>query len=281
MGRWNVVLGTVVVVIALAALGLVYKSTTRTDTVVLKDNSSITGHIVKQEFGKYVVVKKPDNTRQVVVWDQVKDLQLSEPPWYEGVSEAFESMLRFGVLGGFIIFAIGLWQYSQSQKWKRAEFLLSEIRKFEPNANVSNVRAMLDYEEINLFLFGKKAKSVKVDKRLLASALSNPNSREDANEMAIRRAFDNYLSYLDHFNNMIEAGLVKKQEMKLYLGYWLDIMGNTNNAKLTPEIRQSLWTYMQHNGFDGAVALLKKYGYQSSIKNSNSPEKGDHLKVRT
>jgi hypothetical protein len=243
------------------------------DTILLKDNTKITGQIVKQDFGKFVVIEKSDNQLQVILWDQVKDIQLFNPPWYLRFNDAVEAIVRFGVIFGFIAFGVGLWQYAESQKWKRAEFLLKEIRTFEPNENVANVRSMLNQEEGDIYLYGretpdgKEEKPVLVTREVFANALSNSGDLKrdhTPDERAIRSALDTYLSYLDHFNNTLESGLVRKKELKLYLEYWLDILGNPQNKKLQTAVRQKLWTYMRENGFTGAIRLLQKYGYAVS-----------------
>lgn len=269
-GRNFLVLGIFILIIAVAGLWLkAYQGlSAERDIILLKDETAppVKGTIVKQEFGKYVVIEKPDNTMQVIIWDQIKDVQIFNIPWYLRVNDALELILKFGVIGGFLVFGIGLWQYGESQKWKRAEFLLKEVREFEPNQNVINVREMLEHQHGNVYLYGEEEDPVYVDRAMLEKALSNSQELEQdltGDELAICHALNTYLSHLDHFNNIVESGLVRKKELKLYIEYWLDIIGNTKNNKLTPEIRTKLWAYMREKGFNGAINLLKKYGYVS------------------
>src|SRR5262249_49193849 len=155
------------------------------------------------------------------------------------------------------IFGVGLWQYGQSQKWKRAEFLLSEIRLFEPKQNIVNVRRMLDNEQAELYLYGEKNSKgeseipVLINRSILQSAVTDPlelKREYTDDERAVHVALNSYLSHLDHFNNIIDSGLVRKQELKLYLDHYLDILGNQRNPKLSPEIRKRVWVYMNSNG---------------------------------
>lgn len=275
MARRNLVLGIIILVIAAAGLWLkAYRELpAEPDTIVLKDNTQIKGEIVKQDFGKYLIIEKPDRSRQVVIWDQVKDVQLYQTPWYLRVNDALEGILKFGVIGGFLVFGIGLWQYGESQKWKRAEFLLKEVRAFEPNQNVVNIRRMLDNNTVSLYLYGKDAEPVTVDRTMLEGALSDSDEgakKQIDDSPAIRHALDAYLSHLDHFNNIVESGLVKKKELRLYIEYWLDIIGNTKNQKLSPELRKALWAYMQRKGFNGATRLLNRYGYKIPDLNTST-----------
>lgn len=243
------------------------------DKVSLRNGDVIEGKIVKQEFGKYVVVDKLDDKRQIIVWEQIRDIDLFNPPWYLRIDEALDAVLKLGVIGGFIIFGVGLWQYKETQKWKRAEFLIKEIGEFEGDEDVANARTMLDFNGRDIFLHGDDKSAVFVDNALLTSALRSPTRSVEFNstEQAIRDVFDVYLSNLDRFNNFLEAGLVKKKELKLYLEYWMNIIGNPKNAKLELNARQRLWGYMRENDFRGAVQLLKRYGYPT--KAAQPPER--------
>ena len=241
------------------------------DTVTLKNSSIVRGEIVRQEFGKYVVVLRDNNSKQVITWDQIQDIQLGLVPWYFRVNEVLDWIVRIGVLGGFIIFGVGLWQYGQSQKWKRAEFLLSEVRLFEPRQNIANVRRILDNEKADVYLYGEKnaedkpESPVSVDRSMLDCALTEASALQrdyNSDELAIRTAFNSYLSHLDHFNNVIDSGLVRTRELKLYLEHYLDILGNQRNTKLSPQLRRKLWVYMSANGYRGALNLLQKFGYR-------------------
>jgi hypothetical protein len=268
MVRRNLLLGVLLLFIAGAGLWVTAyrKLPSEPDMITLKDNTQIKGEIVRQEFGKYVVIEKVDNSRQVIVWEQVKDIKLFNPPWYLRVNDALEWVIKFGIIGGFMVFGVGLWQYSDSQKWKRSEFLLKEVRAFEPNPNVINVREMLQNGGGNIYFYGKKEEPIAVDGPMMISAFSEPGElgrKHTDEELAIRHALNDYLSHFDHFNNIIESRLVRKKELKLYIEYWMDIIGNPKNPKLAPDVRSKLWTYMPVNGFKGAIDLLKKYGYEN------------------
>jgi len=275
MGRRNLVIGLIILILALFGIWLyaLRKMPAQPDIVTLKNNSVVRGEMVQQEFGKYVVILNENNRKQVITWDQIQDIELSFTPWYFRVNEVLDWIVRIGVVGGFVIFGVGLWQYSQSQKWKRAEFLLSEIRLFEPKQNIVNVRRILDNAQADIYLYGEKdaegkqEKSVPVDRSLLLSALTESSDLKrdhTDDESAIRVALNSYLSHLDHFNNVIDSGLVRKQELKLYLQHYLEIIGNNRNERLSNEIRNKLWVYMHSNGYEGALNLLKKFGYRPS-----------------
>jgi len=276
MGRRNLSIGFAILMLALFGIWLnaFRKLPAEPDTVTLKNNSSVRGEIVQQEFGKYVVVLRDNNTKQVITWDQIRDIQLGVVPWYFRVNDALDWIVRIGVLGGFIIFGVGLWQYGQSQKWKRAEFVLTEIRLFEPKPNVVNVRRMLDNETANIYLYGETDADkhpqapVVVDRSMLDNALTQTSDlkrEHTGDELAVQTALNSYLSHLDHFNNVMDSGLIRASELKLYLDHYLDILGNQNNQKLSTQLRRKLWAYMNSNGYIGALNLLRKFGYRPTV----------------
>ena len=273
MGRKNLLIGVAILLLGVIGIWLnaFRKFSAHPDVVTLKNNSVVRGEMVQQEFGRYVVMLRDNNTRQVITWDQIQDIELSFIPWYFRVNEGLDWIVRIGVLSGFVIFGVGLWQYGQSQKWKRAEFLLNEIRLFEPKQNIVNVRRMLDNDEATVFLYGEKnadgkqEPAVSINRSTLSDALTEPSElkrQHTDDERAIRIALNSYLSHLDHFNNVIDSGLVRKNELKLYLDHYLDILGNDRNMKLSPELRRKLWVYMNAKGYRGAINLLKKFGYR-------------------
>src|SRR5687767_6927974 len=113
MGRRNLFIGLIVLLLALFGLWLneFRKLPAEPDRVTLKDGTVVQGEIVQQEFGKYVVILR-GNTKQVLTWDQIQGMELGFIPWYLSVNEALDWIVRIGVLGGFIIFGVGLWQRS-------------------------------------------------------------------------------------------------------------------------------------------------------------------------
>lgn len=285
MWKITIYIGIGILMLALAGLWLKDYSELpdEPDKVLLKDGTIIQGKIVKQEFGKYVVLERIDSKRQVFVWEQVRDIDMFNPPWYLRVDEALDGILKVGVIGGFIVFGVGLWQYSQAQKWKRAEFLTKEIDRFEDDHDVANARTMLDFNGRDIFFYAPADEksdagddsatnedSVYVDHALLVRALRSPEETNefDEDEQVIRDTFDVYLSNLERFNNYLQAGLVKKKELKIFLEYWLRILGDPTNRKISQEVRQRLWDYMLENDFRGALQLLRRYGYK--IKPSRS-----------
>lgn len=238
--------------------------------VVLKDGTEIPGEIIQKDYGKYVVVKIDSNNQQVVTWDQIKVISESNKHWYSDLpSTLWASPSQLGIIAGLIAFFVGLQQYAESQKWKRQEFLVKEIATFEAERSVIIARNILDAIGRDILLYPDDEDETKrnffitndVLKKALATTDTTPLTDD---ELAIRKVFDVYLSKLEQFNNFIEVKLVKKEELDMYLKYWIDIIGNTQNPKLEDTTRKQLWRYILANDYPGVVRLLAKFHYNIS-----------------
>lgn len=238
---------------------------------VLKDETIVTGKVVEKEYGKFIVIKTDASNQQVIVWDQLK--YINEPKHEEGWCRGFfssvgNSLSQLAVAAGLVGFFIGLWQYQDAQKWKRTEFINKEIGAYEEIPYVSNAHSVLDStgEEVELPPSDASGvtPSMVVDSNTLTRVLGTPDPAKPFNaaEKRIRDSFDSFLSNLERFNSFIDLGLVKKKEINFYLSYWLKIMGDPNNNKLTSAARTQLWKYIKENDYPGVIQLFNKFDYK-------------------
>jgi hypothetical protein len=84
MGRRNLLIGLIILMLALASLwwNASKNTSAQPDVITLRDNSQARGEIVQQEFGKYVVILRENNTKQVITWDQIQGIELRFIPWF-------------------------------------------------------------------------------------------------------------------------------------------------------------------------------------------------------
>ena len=172
-----------------------------------------------------------------------------------------------GVAAGLIAFANGLFQYARAQRWKRVEFVAKEVKEFESNPACKMAMQMLDWNVRPYELFPDQ----KPDKRVvlvadndLASALVAPEKKPggfSAKEARIRDIFDQFFDALERFEHFIESGLVTHGEFRPYLVYWIEIVGDKDNDAKPPEVRNSLWRYIDFYGYSGIQKLFRRYGY--------------------
>lgn len=63
----------------LASSLLFHVSPSRADTVILKDGKRLEGKVKLQELGKYVVLELPNGAQKTVMWDDLKEIEISAP----------------------------------------------------------------------------------------------------------------------------------------------------------------------------------------------------------
>ena len=174
-----------------------------------------------------------------------------------------------GVVGGLGGLFFGLYQYIQAQRWKRAELVATEMKEFKSLPAVKSAMLMLDWssQEIELFPDEESAERRKiwVTDEMLRLALQPHTERADGKftdtEAAIRGTFDEFLDGLERFEQYIQSGLVDVNDVRPYLDYWIEIMGKLESDRKPPEVKESLWRYIQAYDYRGVQRLFTRFGY--------------------
>jgi hypothetical protein len=162
-------------------------------------------------------------------------------------------------------------QYRRAQRWKRAEFVANEMKEFKADPMVRNALLLLDWNERAVELCPHEANAdkrcVRVEDRAIALALVPHVTRSDFTpvEIALRDVFDRFFDRLERFEYFLEAGLVSSEEFAPYLRYWLEILGNENSGRKSPEVVRAIWVYVDFY-YSGVASLLRRYGYQCRSK---------------
>jgi hypothetical protein len=266
----------VLVLLSLFFLGRSQPSNAIPDTVILKDKSKdngvIQGEVIKQDTAsRYVVIKKADNALQPIAWDEIESISQTKRPWYLklGNLDNWTRVLPIiTILVGAVGFTIAYGQYKEARTWKRVEFLANTVKEFNSNLSVQNAKQMLDSmwldgsgRKIKLYPDNEPAtaryETVTNIETHNALVLQRPNTFSDK-EKAIADCFDVFLGWLERFNSYLTSGLVKKEELELYIIYWLRLIGGTKPL-FVPEFRGRLLEYAKHYGFTEVDDLLSKY----------------------
>ncbi|MDZ7646713.1 MAG: hypothetical protein U5K54_05750 [Cytophagales bacterium] len=97
-------------------------------------------------------------------------------PCDSSFTTSIDLIIKFGsMIGGLILFIIGLNRYAKAQSWKTNEFVANEMEKFNLDSKVRNAMYLLDWEERYLELFPnrkvEKNRLVKVDRKMLCISL--------------------------------------------------------------------------------------------------------------
>lgn len=173
-----------------------------------------------------------------------------------------------GVVVSLSLLLNGLFQYAKSQRWKRAEFLAHEMKEFESKPRVRNVMTMLDWTARKIELFPDREGEQKwetVTDNIVAKALEYHGSRKpqlySAVEVAIRDSFDDFLDGLERMDTFLKSGLVSVKDLKPYLKYWIDIIGDPEDKRKSKNARDQIWSYLENYGYQGVRDLIRRYGW--------------------
>src|ERR1700730_12711986 len=78
------------------------------------------------------------------------------------------------ILGAIGVFITGLWQYTKAQRWKRREFIATQVKQFEADKKIQLAMTMLDWNNRELYFptdIPDKSIALRVDTDLICSAL--------------------------------------------------------------------------------------------------------------
>jgi hypothetical protein len=169
------------------------------------------------------------------------------------------------VFVGLATAIVGVVEYTKAQQWKRAEFIATQIEKFEARPGVVLSMLMLDWNERAIPLFPERnsRSMVPVTDSILAGALVPHTERPSFTEVEtrIRDNFEQFFDGLERFDHFIQSGLLSDKDIAPYLSYWLEIIGDPGGRK-PPELVHGIWRYLGCYRYTGVVSLLRRHGYR-------------------
>jgi hypothetical protein len=170
------------------------------------------------------------------------------------------------ILGAALAFLIGLAQYRKSQKWKRVEFVASEMKVFFDDEAVKAATLMLDWsqKEIDLYKYRENEDNEKewVTYALVAESLNtDPEAHYDKRQSAIREIFDRLLTFLERFESFIEAGVVEKKDLEPYLHYWIKMLAGKDDKSplVSQQVLPHLWRFAVHFRYQKVLRFVERY----------------------
>lgn len=186
-----------------------------------------------------------------------------------------------GLAGAVVVFAVGLYQYLEAQKWKRAEFVAQEAKDFFANAKVAVALTMIDWgrRKVNLDPTGDGYSRVVTRDMQSRALLPHPmvgalgsdeeveaDEEEDefgfrTHEGLIRDCYDALLDGFERFGGHVRSRLVSAPELRPYLGYWIDDIASPATSKEDARWNACLLAYIAYYRYDGVVALFRECGY--------------------
>lgn len=166
-----------------------------------------------------------------------------------------------------LTFTKAIIEYGKAQNWKKAEFLAKEIKEFYANIDVQNALLMLDWNELEVEIPIGEEKTFSFDDDLFKSALIIHINKDDFSpeEIKIRLTFDEFLFKFGMFQNYVDSGLIKSEDLRPYFNYWIDIIGDLSLGRKPNDCIKQLWEYINFYNFVPVIKLLKSFGYDIKI----------------
>jgi hypothetical protein len=166
-----------------------------------------------------------------------------------------------GLTGAVIAYVVGLMQYRTAQQWKRKELAASEFEKFASRPQVQLVLTVLDWKDREVELFPKAEEHQQrfrvVSDNDLAGALRPhqlDSGRFDYIEVAIRDAFDGFLTDIERFDAFLEAGLLHPEDLQPYFHYWVDQM----TCNLREPLHNAFWTFVRAYKYTAVITFVER-----------------------
>lgn len=153
-------------------------------------------------------------------------------------------------------------QYSAGEKWKVAEFTSQKFKEFSENESVKLANLMLDYNvrPIDIFL---NDSPITIRDSLIDSALVTHNIRGNFSpvEYRIRDIFDEYFDQLSLFNRYVKTKLIKDEQVRLYIDYYIQIFAKPNKNRKGEKLLKTMSEYIVFYEFKDVSELCRRYGY--------------------
>ncbi len=198
----------------------------------------------------------------------------------------------FGFIGAISAFTFAIFQYRKAEKWKRMQFVADEVRDLEADPIIANALLMIDWgvRKINLFLIPDPtaADYVKITRdvqwrALLPHPLKQAHPEYQAKtkmdiegtsgeirpgrdlgfhvtEARIRDTYDAFLTRLDRLETFIDADLIRAQELRPFIYYWIDALTTLDGPEDDGTWRCTLLTYLDFYKYTGVNRLFERYG---------------------
>lgn len=184
------------------------------------------------------------------------------------------------LVGAYLGFS-GFWR---TEKWKRAEYLSREMKEFFASPRVQNALTMIDWSARRVPLMeptapdnGRVIVTRDMQFRALlphtlinlangpggaagADGVDSELGRFTPEQAAIRDCYDALLDGLERFSSYVKTELVKVNELKPYLGYWLHDIAADTDDRADAAWAAALLTYIQFYGYRGVQSLFAEFG---------------------
>ena len=173
--------------------------------------------------------------------------------------------------GGF-----ALWRWTVDQKWRRLQYAQSLIKEFFERKNIAKAFEVIDtIGEVEFEDDSNPTKriTINITNDFLISALTtfDQKNKNTYEEIILRDIFDDLFDGISLFQSHIDIGLIKLQDIRPYLDYWIKELsghGKIHSKKVARQISR----YLIFFGYDQALRFARDMGYPFKDHDPESSE---------
>jgi hypothetical protein len=172
--------------------------------------------------------------------------------------------------------------FRRSEKWKKAEFLATEMKAFFADERIKIALSLIDWGTRRIRLDLAAADSspgVVVTREMQVSALrphillniaelefvmdgesADAKKSFSPDEARIRDCYDAFLDGLERVANYAKTNLIDVSALRPYLAYWISEIHAPTKSRADAAYCAALLTYMKFYSFNGALWLFSEFG---------------------
>jgi hypothetical protein len=173
--------------------------------------------------------------------------------------DAFTSVGAIVAVG---IFAFGAYQYWRAERWRRTEYLAKLYAKFVSDPSAYRAIWMLDGDTRKIYFEdGDKQKAYQINWKYICHAPRDYDSKNEftARDLHIRDSFDVFFYYIGQFELAITNRLVKENDVRLYMSYWIEQLNVRDDDAEIEELRKCVRKYISYVGFEPVEHFLARW----------------------
>ncbi|HET7231764.1 MAG TPA: hypothetical protein VFJ16_17260 [Longimicrobium sp.] len=168
------------------------------------------------------------------------------------------------LIGGLAVFAIGLHEYRQDQRWKRLEYFTQLLQSVEAEPEVRGALAMLEYNQPRVCAQAEATDAprcfVATDSLLMAALDRSMHNRAlTPDEYRVIYSIDRLLTALDRLEYLQTQGIVDEEVRHPTVSYWIALIGDRRNQAKPAAVRAKLCDYVRHFEYVGTLRLVARY----------------------
>ena len=173
-----------------------------------------------------------------------------------------EILAVVGGLVGLAGFGLGLWQFAEAQKWRKAELASQLLARMRTEAELDTCLRALDWSsrllpvpESYRYEFPDAKFEHNWDELTIAMRHETEvgSGRFTRVQALYRDLFDRYFTYLESIEHAISIGLIEKEHVES-LRYWLEAV-----AKPRFSSQPVFDVFLQRYEYDGVISLMKRF----------------------